>query len=290
MLGHGATFHSLMEMHNSLPLDWRCRQMTLLHWAAYGGDVDCIQSLIDQGFDVNAHCLENYVNIDFAVCGGVTPIMLAAQHNHSAAVDVLLQYGADVNCVDLHGQTVLLHAVKHDSVNCVQNFLKYGVHPDGNMSIYPSFIDSELFPYPGLPLSPLMYAIKENSIRSAKALIQANCDMELVSKVSSDLCITPFEFALYRKRLFACKLFLACGLRPMISNAAVMQEGLAWIAQEDECFFTDVMLLLISVQRLSDIARQAIRKCIGVRLLHVLQNLPLPSALKEFLIFADVEV
>ncbi len=288
--GHEAAFHMLLKGHAVAPT-WRCRQMTLLHWAAYGGSIECVRSLIDLLFDVNATCANDYVSGDFVVGKGVTPLMLAAQHDHTGVVDVLLTHGAIADYVDTDGMTALLHAIKRDCVACVDILLKHGVHPDGITSVLPHFVDSNLFPSPGLPLSPLMFAIKENGVKSAKALIQANCNFELVYSYSSDeVAVTPFEFALYRRRLPLCRLMLSCGLRPAVSNAAVMQEGMAWMVQEDEAFFTDVMTLLMSAPRLVEIARQTIRQYLGVRVLNALPALPLPGALKQFLMFADVDV
>lgn len=57
------------------------------------------------------------------VCGGWTALMYACSRQSSAAVDALLQLGADVDARDRRGQTALMQASKLGDVDVVRKLL-----------------------------------------------------------------------------------------------------------------------------------------------------------------------
>ena len=58
----------------------------------------------------------------------VTPRQLAVKQNHTEAVELLLQYGADPNQETSRGITVLHQAVIKDKKDIAQILLKHGVN------------------------------------------------------------------------------------------------------------------------------------------------------------------
>lgn len=92
---------------------------TPLHWAAYHGRVDEMETLLLAGADVNARDRE-----------GKTPLHDAAWENELEMVDVLLKFDAQVNVKDNDGRTPLHWAAdrvrRTDNTNVVFRLLDVG--------------------------------------------------------------------------------------------------------------------------------------------------------------------
>jgi ankyrin repeat protein len=78
---------------------------TPLMYAAYMGNPDIVQILLDSGAHVNGRNDMGY-----------TPLMAAAEQGHGNIVDILLDSGADVHIRALGGMTALLHAVPYPDI------------------------------------------------------------------------------------------------------------------------------------------------------------------------------
>ncbi|KAG8508254.1 Ankyrin repeat and SOCS box protein 1, partial [Galemys pyrenaicus] len=102
---------------------------TRLHDAAYVGDLPTLRSLLQE---------ERYrgrINEKSVWCCGwlpCTPLRLAATAGHSHCVDFLIRKGAEVDLVDVKGQTALYVAVVNGHLESAQILLEAGADPNGS--------------------------------------------------------------------------------------------------------------------------------------------------------------
>ena len=69
------------------------------------GDEETVKSLMKQGVDPSTDIVH-----------GLTPLMIASNHRYIDVVDILLQHGANVNMVNVHGHSALDFAKKDDGI------------------------------------------------------------------------------------------------------------------------------------------------------------------------------
>ena len=129
-----------------------------IEWAAVSAiennNLDILKCLLNNGLDPNATCLmgsmlKNAVffnNSNAArmlleyganVNGGndVTygePIILAAENGYLNTMQVLVDYGADINCEDVTGITPLIVAIKNGWIDCVKCLVDNGAKLESN--------------------------------------------------------------------------------------------------------------------------------------------------------------
>ncbi|CAH1131964.1 unnamed protein product [Ceutorhynchus assimilis] len=96
-----------------------CEKRTPLHAAAFKGDSQIAQILLDNGARVNAKDGK-----------WVTPLHRACAVNSDDTVNVLLKYQADVCARDRLWQTPLHIAAAHDAYNCVDKLLNFVPNPN----------------------------------------------------------------------------------------------------------------------------------------------------------------
>nr|XP_015214813.1 PREDICTED: ankyrin repeat and SOCS box protein 1 isoform X2 [Lepisosteus oculatus] len=117
----------LQEQFCDKPLE-QCEDMRL-HDAAYVGDLETIKSLLQE---------ENFkrrINEKSVWCCGwlpCTPLRIAATAGHGDCVSYLIKQGAEVDLVDVKGQTALYVAVVNGHLNCVKILLEAGADPNGS--------------------------------------------------------------------------------------------------------------------------------------------------------------
>src|SRR5579871_4299743 len=78
-------------------------------------DPDPVKAVLEDGAHVNARD-------DL----GATPLILAAQSDHTATARLLLERGADVNARDKYGMTALMEAARYGHVAAVELLLSHG--------------------------------------------------------------------------------------------------------------------------------------------------------------------
>lgn len=109
--------------------DWFEREQ--LHFAAGDGDLAAVQTLLADGWDVNAF------DEDLAM----TPLHYAAAGGHVDVVRVLIANGADVNAIDdsTGGDTPLGHVAQECSFEMAKALLGAGANPliPGMMQLTP---------------------------------------------------------------------------------------------------------------------------------------------------------
>ena len=83
---------------------------TTLHKAAFNGNAQCVQVLLQKGVNVNTKDTENTTPLHNAVYNGHTEVVfnmsMGVTHNK---VDLLVSYGAEVNCATAKYKSTPLH-------------------------------------------------------------------------------------------------------------------------------------------------------------------------------------
>ncbi|CAH2306318.1 ankyrin repeat and SOCS box 1 [Pelobates cultripes] len=104
-------------------------QDTRLHNAACVGDIETLRTLLqDERF---LRCIDERA----VWCSGwlpCTPLRIAATAGHADCVALLIHFGAQLELVDVKGQTPLYVATENGHLECVQVLLKAGANPNGS--------------------------------------------------------------------------------------------------------------------------------------------------------------
>jgi ankyrin repeat protein len=163
---------------------------TALLWAAHWNDVETADLLIGAGADVNAAndlgmtplsraCTNGSVplverllaagaNPNTPIATGETPVMTCAASGSAAAVRALVAHGADVNAKEpSQNQTALMWAALERHPDVTQLLLEHGA-------------DARAHTKKGF--SPLHFAARVGDIESAKVLLAAGVDVNIVSQ------------------------------------------------------------------------------------------------------------
>ena len=161
-----------------------------LRVAARGNDVARVKELLEDGADVDATCPN-----------GMRPLHWAAMTDASAAAQVLIKAGADVEAADTSGwkRTPLHSAARNDARSVAKVLVEAGA--------YIQAADSS-------GRRPLHLAAFENSSATAKFLIEAGADVEAV-----DLCRErPLHWAAWNNAAAAAKVLIEAGAEVNVTN------------------------------------------------------------------------
>jgi ankyrin repeat protein len=181
---------------------------TALHWAVRANDQETVRLLLQAGADVKL--VDRY---------GIPPLKLAAENGNPAVIEMLLKAGADPNTTLPTGETVLMTAAHTGKPDAVSMLLSHGAKPnerehrfgetaamwaaaenngaairvlaDGgadlnaksNLTSFPEFrfltSGMVITALPKGSWTPLMYAARQGSLDSAKALMEAGANPNL---------------------------------------------------------------------------------------------------------------
>ncbi len=130
---------------------------TALHWAAYRGDVELVDLLLQAG--AKATTVNAY---------GVAPLALAVEGGNPAVVARLVKAGADVNAGTTGGETPLMTASRTGKVDVVKVLLENGAKVNAAESTRGQ--------------TALMWAAAEGHADVVQVLIQKGADINLVSR------------------------------------------------------------------------------------------------------------
>jgi ankyrin repeat protein len=144
---------------------------TPLSLAATNGNAAMIEKLLKAGEDANAIVSES----------GDTVLMLAARTGKPEAVAMLLNHGADVNQTNATGQTALMWAAAERNAGAVQVLIEH----KADLSIRthaappPKPLDTIFSaPFPVGGMTALLFAARQNDLKSASILIAAGADLK----------------------------------------------------------------------------------------------------------------
>jgi uncharacterized protein len=217
---------------------------TPLAWAVYNDDLKTAQQLIHAGAD--AKIANRY---------GVTPLSLAATNRNAAMADLLLKAGADANAKQSDGATILMTAARTGNPEIVRLLIEHGADvnakgdtygetaliwaaeenhaeaaqvliahgADVNARTNPLERSKDRFGLEGvltiLPhgnWTPLMYAARQGSLETARALVDAGANLNLTDPDST----TALLFAILNSHYDTAALLAERGADPNITDTS----------------------------------------------------------------------
>ncbi|KAL5022521.1 hypothetical protein ScPMuIL_001676 [Solemya velum] len=222
--------------------------VTPMYEATLKGHIDVLQYLIREGCDPNK-----------ADMYGVTPLHIAAMMGNVAAVDILVKAGVDLRLRSQHGHTALLTALERGKAEVVEYFLKLG------MDILQKPMGSQ-------GLSSISAVFDKGHTETAEILIRGCAKLPLPHY--------PGVTEMFRRNPDLLKKLFLSGIQtipavlivPKLHPQNVTDQDLSlWLKN----FHTQPKSLKI-------LSRIRIRRCLGNRVLHGVERLPIPVVLREY--------
>ena len=140
-------------MHSHFKAVYDDPGVEVLHAAAENGDIEIIELLVSQGF-----------NVDSRDKDGVTPLMLSALYDKPSAFQLLLQKRADPCLKGNNGSSLLHYATQGENTSIMNNLLSLGLDIDSR--------DTQ-------GATPLMYAAAFDKQSAFQLLIEKGADPSL---------------------------------------------------------------------------------------------------------------
>ncbi|MGH0117760.1 UNVERIFIED_CONTAM: hypothetical protein FKN15_039056, partial [Acipenser sinensis] len=192
----------LREQFCDKPLD-QCEDMRL-HDAAYVGDLDTIKNLLRED------SFKRRINEKSVWCCGwlpCTPLRIAATTGHGNCVSFLIREGAEVDLVDVKGQTTLYVAVVNGHLSCVRILLEAGADPNGSRHHRST---------------PVYHAAREGRVDILQELIRFGANVD----VDQQLAVRPLLPNARRfTSLVVCHLYISAAYHHLHSFQLLMQAG-----------------------------------------------------------------
>jgi ankyrin repeat protein len=170
---------------------WGLAEAQSLIDAVRGGDRQAVRTLLAKKVDVNASQVDGSTALHVAVDAndeetarllltrgaranvttryGVTPLLLAARNGSVGLIDALVKAGADPNGASPEGETPLMTVTRSGSLAAAQTLLALGANVNAAESWHQQ--------------TALMWAVSDNQLPIAAALIRAGADVNARSKV-----------------------------------------------------------------------------------------------------------
>ncbi|XP_073502842.1 ankyrin repeat and SOCS box protein 1 [Phyllobates terribilis] len=297
-------------------------QDTLLHNAACVGDIDTLRTLLQEERFLRR------INEKSVWCSGwlpCSPLRIAATAGHADCVALLINFGAQLELVDVKGQTPLFVAAENGHLDCVEVLLKAGADPNGS---------------PHNRSSPVYHAARLGHADILQELIRYGADVDVdrqllcgsgstPSRTLTSLTCTPLYISAAYDNLRCFRLLLQAGANPDYNSWSPVCE--ANLARSSPCCLLEAVLrhgcdkqfvqLLIdfganlSVLRreptceeharkkvnpealqvfreakclprtLSSLCRIAVRRTMGKQRLHSISRLPVAPRVIQFLLY-----
>ncbi|XP_063789339.1 ankyrin repeat and SOCS box protein 1 isoform X1 [Pseudophryne corroboree] len=190
-------------------------QDPLLHNAACVGDMDTLRTLLQEERFLRR------INEKSVWCSGwlpCSPLRVAATAGHADCVSLLIQHGADLELVDVKGQTPLFVATENGHLECVQVLLKAGANPNGS---------------PHNRSSPVYHAARVGRADILQELIRYGADVDVDHQLScgseprclTSLSCTPLYISAAYDNLPCFRLLLQAGANPNYNSWGLVSEA-----------------------------------------------------------------
>ncbi|GEM_PF-835180 len=162
--------------------------------AAKGGDAETLNSLLDQGADVNVQAGD-----------GSTALLWASYRDDLESVAVLIRAGADVNLANDLGATPIWAAARNGSAQMAERLLAAGADPDrplrlgetplitasrsGDPDVVEMLLDkgADINARGARGQTPLMFAAAQRHPEAVKALLEHGADVDITSDTYEQL-------------------------------------------------------------------------------------------------------
>ncbi|XP_044160773.1 ankyrin repeat and SOCS box protein 1-like [Bufo gargarizans] len=148
-------------------------QDTLLHNAACVGDINTLRTLLQEERFLRR------INEKSVWCSGwlpCSPLRIASTAGHADCVALLIDFGAQLELVDVKGQTPLFVATENGHLDCVKVLLKAGADPNGS---------------PHNRSSPVYHAARVGRADILQELIRYGADVDVDRQLSGGLGSSP---------------------------------------------------------------------------------------------------
>ena len=152
---------------------------TALYQAAENGNAAIIERLVRAGADVNGTFLST----------GETALMEASRTGNVEAIKVLLDHGADVNAKEaLRGTAPLMWAAEEGHADAIRVLIEHRADISSQSKQEKATAYGTAGPGAKIPenlqsggLTPLIFAVRQGSLESAKVLVEAKADVNQTS-------------------------------------------------------------------------------------------------------------
>ncbi|XP_002733746.1 ankyrin repeat and SOCS box protein 12-like [Saccoglossus kowalevskii] len=276
---------------------------SLLHQAAYIGHLKKLQNCLQDKKFLKMINSKNRL--------GCTPLRLAATKGNTECVKCLLKHGAKVDIPDMKAQTPLFMAVQNNQVECVKLLLEAKANYNGDSSHL---------------CTPLYIAAMRGSLECIKSLLSHGADANSSQIVAGSFNSTPLYIS-FTYHHYECFKWLLCtgadpnfGLRkymphttittPTLFNVAVRRRDKVWIqllvdfnacmdlnddnlrklhnyCDNEKDFIEYLRQIIYSPRLLQSQCRLLIRNTIGKNRFHLIDRLPLPTKLIDYLLYNE---
>ena len=235
-----------------------------LHYAARNGCVDIIDTLI---------CAKS--SIDVQNYWGRTPLMEAVCYNHKDAISRLIEASCDLNRREFKtGDTALHIAIKRNYIAVVELLLRAGSRHD----IYNHQGETAAYE-----------AVVNNKIDVVKLMIFYNCDLDVPAKYfSNGIYKSIFQLAAEKGHFEQCRLLSSLGYVDYGARNSLYTGYVPSRPSENDDNIHSLRVQMHSVVSLQHLCRKCIRKMAGHRLLEKVEFLPMPRALKDYVVIKHI--
>ena len=257
-----------------------------LHVAISIGWQEAISMLISRGANVNVQDKH-----------GDTPLIVAreASDRNLDVIKVLLDSGADVNHIN-HNSNTALHKIYPmsdeallEDTHQLAEIMTLLIDAGGNINARNLCGNS-----------PLFVAVDVGNNLAAKILIQANCDLDACgNSMFGRVCLSILELAMMRDDLVAMAMVLLAGCRfkkvqvDKVVAHLMLSRLTALEHENDSKRFTRCMdvirYMTTKPQSLQVMCRAKLRKVLGTKIKHKVNNLSLPRKIRDYIYLNELD-